>query len=417
MTFAEYATVPRRLIIARALRSLGQGMMVVNFALYLRALGWHAAAIGILLTASGLAGAGLSLLVGWTSDRYGRKAFILTYEALTVSAGLVAMLTPNAILLSAASILASFGRGQGGGAGPFGPAEQAWLAKEVPAIERGNLFSLNAAVGFVGMGLGAFLAGSVTLLGHWFTGASAFRPLFLLVILASATNLIMLSPLKDTHERRGQILELPEAERHEEARVTHQENRSMLKLSVTNALNGLAVGLTGPLIAYWFAVRYGASPAAIGSLMAISFVATGFSNLATGRVSARFGVVRSIVCIRVLGVVMLVLMPLMGTFFWASAFYFIRSLFNRGSVGARQAVSVSLTRDSRRGLASSLNNASMRFPASIGPTIAGYLMDEGNLSLPFFIGAGLQLGYALLYGRLFGHLDHELSSHEAAPST
>ena len=74
--------------------------MVVNFALYLKALGWDAAAIGILLTASGIVGAVLSLGIGYYSDRYGRRRFILTYEALTVAAAAMATIAAAEMLHS-----------------------------------------------------------------------------------------------------------------------------------------------------------------------------------------------------------------------------------------------------------------------------------------------------------------------------
>jgi MFS family permease len=409
LTWREYPTAARRLLLARASRSVGQGMLVVNFVLYLKDLGWHAGVIGLLMSGAGLAGAGLALVIGTVSDRLGRKPFILTYETLTIVAGLVAFLTPNPILLSLAAVLASFGRGQNGGAGPFGPAEQAWLARLVTPAGRSRLFSLNAAVGFVGMGLGALLAGTVAYLHHWWPGAAAFRPLFLLVVAGSTLNWLMLWPLADPPPARP--TRVPSSET--TTRVTREENRALLKLSLSNALNGLAVGLTGPLVSYWFAVRFGSGPALIGGLMALAFVATGFSNLATGRLAEQFGPVRSVVVIRLVGVAFLLAMTVMTSFWWAGLFYVLRSLVNRGSVGARQAVSVSLTRDERRGLASSLNQASMRVPASIGPTIAGYLMDAGNLTLPFLLAAGLQLAYALTYGRFFGHLDHGLRTRGA----
>jgi len=403
--FATYTVVARRLMYARGLRSLGQGMLVVNFALYLKALNWTAGDIGLLLTASGLVGAGLGLGVGYLSDRYGRRSFILAYESITVASALAVTFISSAWIIVLAAMVGSFGRGQNGGAGPFGPAEQAWLTRTVPATVRSRLFSQNAAIGFVGMGIGAALAGTVGLFHPWLSGAAAFRPLFALVFLGSGINLFMLTPLKDDYvaSRAAAPAPAPSA-----ARVTHEENRALLRLSLTNAVNGFAVGLTGPLISYWFAVRFGVGPAAIGGLMAVSFVATGFSNLATGAIAERLGPVRSVVWIRAIGVAMLVGMTLMGNFIWASVFYFTRSLMNRGSVGARQAVSQSLTRDERRGVAASYNMASMRVPASVGPTVAGYLMEDGNLTLPFFLGAGLQLTYALLYGRMFGHMDKSL---------
>jgi len=387
-------------------------MMVVNFALYLRAMGWHAAAIGVLLTASGLVGAALSLGVGYFSDRHGRRRFILAYEVLTVLAGVAAVLTGNPYVLSTAAIVASFGRGQNGGAGPFTPAEQAWIARVIPPTLRSRVFSLNAAVGFVGMGVGAFMAGSVVLFQHVLPGPAAFRPLFLLPALGSAVNLCLIYPLKEeagvkTTRPPSASAVSSSAGRPAES-ATRAENWELAKLSFTNLLNGLAVGLTGPLISYWFAVRFGVSPAAIGTLMAVSFLATGLSNLATGHFADRWGVVRTVAAVRLLGVAMLVLMTVMGSFTWAAVFYFVRSITNRGSVGARQAVSVSLVRDERRGFASSLNVFSMRVPASVGPTVAGYLMDGGNLTLPFFIAAGLQTAYAVSYAWLFRRYNEAL---------
>lgn len=411
MTWSQYAVTVRRLIIARGLRSLGQGMMIVNFALYLKALGWDATAIGLLLTASGLAGALLGLGVGSFSDRHGRKPFILAYETMTIISALAAMLSASPYLIVLASVLAGFGRGQNGGAGPFGPAEQAWLARLVKPEIRSQLFSQNAAVGFTGMGVGALLAGTVQILGSWLPGAEAFRPLFSLLVMGSGINLLMLSRLPDVQSTpaHGRTPNLSAAS----TAVIHQENRNLVKLSLANIMNGLAVGLTGPLISYWFAVKFGAKPAEIGVLMAVSFVATAGSNLVVAKLADRFGVVKSVVAVRVLGVLMLILLPLTGSFVLASVLYFVRSVLNRGSLGTRQAVSLSLTRDERRGLASSLNMASMRVPASVGPTVAGYLMDTDNLSLPFFLGAALQLGYAFTYGKFFGHLDETLSRAKA----
>ncbi len=411
-----YPLIVRRLITARALRSLGQGMMVVNFALYLKALGWHGAAIGILLTASGLLGAGLSLGIGYLSDRHGRRRFILLYEFLTVASGIAAMLTGNVYVISTAAIVASFGRGQSGGAGPFAPAEQAWIARVITPRVRSQVFSLNAAVGFVGMGFGALAAGSVVLFQHVLPGAEAFRPLFALPALGSAVNLFLIFPLREepgvSSRPAPDAKPVPRTTVPRLDPVSRRENWELAKLSFTNLLNGLAVGLTGPLISYWFAVRFGVSPAAIGLLMAVSFVATGFSNLVTGRLAGRYGVVRTVSAVRLVGVVTLVLMTLMGSFAWAAVFYFVRSILNRGSVGARQAVTVSLTRDERRGFASSLNVFSMRVPASIGPTVAGYLMEGGDLTLPFFIAAGLQTAYAVSYARLFRQYNGMLSDRD-----
>jgi len=145
---------------------------VVDFALYLHALGWSSGAIGMVLGASSMVGAALSLMVGTSSDRLRRKPFLLLYEAVVLLGSLAALASANPLVLGGAAILCGFGRGAGGAAGPFSPAEQAWLAEEVVAERRGQVYSLNAALGFFGMGLGALGASlpafwSSVLPGRW----------------------------------------------------------------------------------------------------------------------------------------------------------------------------------------------------------------------------------------------------------
>ena len=64
-----------------------------------------------------------------------------------------------------------------------------------------------------------------------------------------------------------------------------------------------------------------------------------------------------------------------------------------------------MTRAERRGLASSLQNVSIQLPRAIGPLIGGALFATGHLTLPFLLGAALQLGYLILYARFFSHTE------------
>ena len=114
--FRELHPTTKQLLSARALRSIGQGTLVVDFALYLHALQWSAVAIGLLLSASGIFGAALSLLVGTSSDRLRRKPFLLVYETIALLASLAALLTSQSAILAGAAILGGYGRGATGAA-------------------------------------------------------------------------------------------------------------------------------------------------------------------------------------------------------------------------------------------------------------------------------------------------------------
>ena len=144
-----------RLLASRAVRSVAQGALVADLALYLHALHWSGLQIGLTLTAGGLLAAVFSILIGIVSDRLRRRPFLLYNEGLTALCGLAPLVSANVAVLTAAIIVGGFGRGSNGSAGPFAPAEQAWLAEAVPASKRGWIYSLNTAMGFFGMALDA----------------------------------------------------------------------------------------------------------------------------------------------------------------------------------------------------------------------------------------------------------------------
>lgn len=395
----HFRSTTRRLLAARALRSIGQGALVVDFALYLHALHWSGGMIGLVMGGGGLFGSGLGLLVGSASDRLGRRVLLLVYAALSFAANLVALLTAQPALLAAAAIIAGFGRGAGGAAGPFSPVEQAWLAGEIAPHQRGRIFSINMAGGMFGMALGAFLA---MLPAYWqaaLPGALAFRPIFALSALIAVATWFLMLGARETSTRPRPAADA--AEQEQIRNIRRQENRAMGSLLLINTLAGLAIGLTGPLIPYWFALRFHTGPASIAPVMGGTFLATGVLSLVSARLAGRVSLVSIVVWQRLAGALMLVLLPLAPWFWLASLAYALRAILTRSSAGAQQALTVSLVRGERRGLAASLNAASMQLPRSVGLSAAGYLLEAGQLTLPFFVAAALQGIYLLGYRRLF----------------
>lgn len=384
---------------ARFARSIGQGALVVDFALYLKALHWPAGAIGAVLGGSLLFGAILTLAIGPLSDRLGRKTFLLIYEATQILAALAGLLSAQARVLATAAVIGGFGRGANGAAGPFGPVEQAWLAQDVAPDRRGQVFSLNAAGGFLGMGLGALLAG----LPHWLAapglGILAYRVLFLVVLAGSLVCVALILRARDADARPMQRDAPPPAE--DDMALRRRENGLLTRLFLVNALNGAGIGLTGPLISYWFAIRYGEGPGTIGPMMCVVFLLTSISALGAGWLTRRVGIVRAVVAMRIVGLALLVVLPFSPSFGIAAVLYGLRSMLNRGTAGARSALNVSLVRPARRGLAASVGNISVQVPRALGPVLGGVLFQQGFLVLPFLVGAGFQAGYVYLYGRFF----------------
>lgn len=387
----------------RALRSLAQGLFVVDFTLFLKASGWGAAPIGALLTAEGLVGAGLMLAVGILCDRYGRRVFLLAYQALVVLGMIALVLAPLPWTLVLVAVVLSLGRGANGSAGPFGPAEQAWLALAVPHRLRARAFSLNNAVTYVGMGIGAGLAGTVAIFAHILPGPREYLPIFVLTGVIAVVNGLQVWSLREERpaasrpQRRDQPPPPPPPSVADPA-LRRAQNGAILRLMVVNGINALAIGMVGPLIPYWFSVRFGIGPATIGPIYAGTFVVTAVASILTGDLAARTGIVRAVVVTRMFGVALMAALPLLPTYGLAAGAYALRSMANRGSAGARNALGVSIAGDERRGFAASLNGLSMRLPSAIGPALGGWLFSLGNLELPFFLAAGLQLVFLVVFG-------------------
>lgn len=386
---------------ARAARSIGQGALVVAFALYLDALGWSATAIGTLFTAGLLLDAVLVVVSGPLSDRFGRKRFLLVYETLQLGAALAALVGVRGELLALATIVGGFGRGANGSSGPFAPVELAWLSQTLEAVRRGPVYSLNMALGFTGMGLGALLAGLPGLLATSNGPDTAgYRMLFVISLIGSVAALVLLA---GTADRRRPDTSSPAPA--DQQQTQRSENRLLFKLVGINALNGVAIGLVGPLMAYWFAIRYGQGPAAIGGVLAIGYFVTAGSSLLAGRLVRHIGTVSTVAWMRGLGVVILLALPWMPTFWLAAVLHVARSALNRGTAGARQALTVSLVRDHRRGLAASASSMALQLPRAAGPVIAGSLFGTGYLGLPFVIAAGFFSAYIVGFYRVFARHD------------
>jgi len=406
--WAQISPAARRIILARAARSVGQGALVATFTLYLHALHWTAPQIGAALSGGLFVGAALTLWIGPLSDRLGRRQFLLGYELVLMACATLACFTSTPWLLTLAAVLGGFGRGANGAAGPFGPLEQSWLAHGTPPAVRAQIFSLNSTLGMLGMALGAVLGAAphwlaALLPSHW-----AYRSLFLLPLLGSAAGFWLLLLAQDAPSTQAvtpallrqtapaqQTPAIDPAERHT------RENTLLWRLGLVNALNGLGIGMVAPLMAYWYLLRYGHGPASIGPALAASFVCAALGAQLAGWLAQRLGVVRTVVGMRSAGLVLLLLTPLSPVFWAAASLYALRAAANQGTMGVRQALTVSLTGADRRGLAATVNNVSIQIPRAIGPLVGALLLHQGWLIAPFLLAVGFQAAYLVLYQRFF----------------
>ena len=386
---------------ARLCMSAARTVASVVTALYLVAEGFSAVEIGLLFLCVGVATAAVAVCVGMLSDRTGRKPFLVAVPLLAALAAAVYATTRTPALLFVAAALGSFGRGAGAGGGnvgPYQPAESARVAEAVPAAARASAFSrltFFSLLGALAGGLLAALAGNA----HRLSGAAAvaaYRPAFVSASVLAALAGLLAFWLREPRTPR------PAAKGAASIRFPRRSWPALWRLSVTNAVNGLAMGVIGPFMSYWLYRRYGASPASIGVLFAVVNLGSLVSALTAAPLARRLGTVRAIVTVRLIAGALLVPMALAPAFWLAGAIYFVRMVAQRVGLPLRQSFVQDLADPSERASVAALSALPAQATMAGSQVLDGYLLQEVALAAPFVVAAAAQCVTAVLYVGCFG---------------
>ena len=180
--------------------------------------------------------------------------------------------------------------------------------------------------------------------------------------------------------------------------------RLVWRFMVTNATNGLAQGMMGPFVVYWFYKRFGVSAADLGHLYFIINICAAAPYLTIGRVSRRFGAVVTIASSRMLSALMLVAVVLMPTYFAAAALYVIRVLVAVFAIPLRQSFLMGVIEPAERSSAAGFANTPSQVSQSLSAYGAGVLVNYVALSMPLFAASIFQAINALLYYAFFRNI-------------
>ncbi len=414
----------------RALRSFTTAFLTVVFPLYLVQQGQSAATIGIVLTLGSILGAGLVAGVGVVGDRMGRRPVLVGVGLLGAAGALGLAVSGNLAVVIVASGLGGIGRGGGAGSGgafgPFFPAEQPLLAASVPAARRTHAFGRLGFLGVLSAAAGSLVAGLPTLLHHiGLSALDAYRIVFVLGAAGSLAVAAVSLPLRDPRpagpagpaepagpvgsaepagpvgsaEPAGPAVAAGSAEPAGAAGAAVAERsltgagpaadppaiagiapstlttRQLVgRLGLTNALNGFGFGFLGPLLTYWFHVRFGAGPATVGALYTGVNLLSALPYLGAHRLTRRLGAVRTVVVTRGASVVALLAMAAAPTFVVAAALLAARTMCNSLGLPARQAYTMGVADERRRGTVAALGALPSMFTSSVSPVVGGALM-------------------------------------------
>ena len=383
----------------RLIRMFAYGFLSVVLVLYLAQLGLNEVLIGLLLSLTLIGDAAISLWMTTSADRLGRRRILIAGGGLMVFAGFLFALTDRVAILLIAAIIGVISP-SGYEVGPFLAVEQAALSQIVPDERRTQVFGWYNLVGSFATAAGALAAGGMTELLQD-AGMLPLNSYRTIVILYGAIGLLLVL----LFTRLSSSIETAHSD---SARTwfhlgLHRSRRVVLKLSALFGLDAFAGGfVVQSLVAYWFHIRFGVEPGALGGIFFGANIFAGISALGAAWVAARIGLVNTMVFTHLPSNLLLTLVPLMPNLPLAITVLFMRFSISQMDVPPRQSYTMAVVAPDERSAAAGVTGIARSAGAAISPTFAGaFLSNSGLLSAPFFVAGGLKVIYDILLYRSF----------------
>jgi MFS family permease len=389
----------------RVIRMFAYGFLSVMLVLYLAQLGLSEGLIGLLLSLTLIGDAAISLWMTTTADRIGRRRILIAGAGLMLFAGILFAVTDRVALLLIAAIIGVISP-SGYEVGPFLSVEQAALSQIVPDDQRTQVFAWYNLVGSFATAIGALCGGCLTelLQQAGVIPLNSYRTVLFLygvmgVLLAAL--FMRLSPKVEAVHSDGQ----PTPTR----LGLHRSGSIVLKLSTLFGLDAFAGGfVVQSLVAYWFHVRFGVEPAALGGIFFGANILAGISALAAASVAARIGLVNTMVFTHLPSNILLMLVPLMPNLSSAIVVLFARFAISQMDVPPRQSYTMAVVAPDERSAAAGITGIARSIGAAVSPTFAGaFLSNPVLLGVPFFLAGGLKVIYDILLYRSFRHIKED----------
>jgi len=371
---------------SRGIRAFAFSYLNVVFAIYLSRLGHSTVTIGIVFTVAYLSGALLTAVWGYLSDRYGRRKILMLLAVLTIVSNAIYIFFSDLIFIFIAVIVANVGAGGSGGGGsgggPFNPVEEALLAEKCAPDDRNQIYALNFCAGSIMGSLGALVSGLPQYLqeSRGWSAAGSYKPLFGLTILFSIILLFVYGSITEKHQPRKV-----------ERKISKATGTFVTKMSMLSVVDNFGAGMAGALVPYWFYLRFGVELKSLGVIFFASYFLAALSFLSAPIVARRLGVVKTMAFSHALASLLYLTLPLAPTLTLAAGLLIVRSFFAYMDNPLRASFTMAMVESSERGSAAGVTSLARIVPYGISPTISTYLMQTVSLTLPLFIGGGLQL--------------------------
>jgi len=380
-------TDARRILLARALRGFGDGLVSILLAGYLVRLGLGALQVGTIVTGTLLGSAALTLFVGMRPPLAYRR-ILLAASALSVATGVGFASLESFWPLLLVAVVGTLNP-SAGDVTLYIPVEQAFLAGVVPPEDRTRTFAWYNVGGNLGGAVGALAAGIPDLVsrGDPAVTASGERLAFVLYAGLGLVGFWLYSRLPSLSEERPR----------ERSRPLARSRPIVLRLAALFSLDSFGGGLVvQSLLVLWLYRRFDLSTQAVATIFFVAGLLASFSQLLSWRLAERIGLVETMVYTHLPANVFLMLAGLMPTAPLAVTFLLLRMALSQMDVPARQSYVMAVVPPEERLAASTLTNVPRSLASAAAPLLSGAMLERSTFGWPLILGGGLKAAYDLL---------------------
>ncbi|HEU5096779.1 MAG TPA: MFS transporter [Reyranella sp.] len=386
----------RRVLIARALRAVADGYVSILLPAYLLALGLDAFRVGVVSTATLLGSAGLTLLAGLITNRFGHRRPLIAAGLLMAVTGLgfagLQAFWPLLIVAFVGTVNPSTGD-----VSVFLPLEQSLLARSVADRDRTALFVRYSLAGSLMGALGALLAAVPDLVTRY-TGVAPLQAMQGMFLLYAAIGLAAAA----IYGRIGE----PRPDRDDARQAPLGPSKGIVyRLTALFAVDAFGGGLlVQSIVALWLFQVFGISAASVAGLFFWTGILSAASFLAAGPIARRIGLVRTMVFTHLPSSFCLLAIPFAHDLGLVIALLLLRSLLSQMDVPTRTSYVMAVVTPPERPAAASLTSVPRSLSAAVGPVVSGALIGLSAFGWPFLIGGLVKIGYDLALLAMFSRV-------------
>jgi MFS family permease len=387
------ASLVALLYLARGLRGFGDGFAIIVLPAYMTALGYDAAAVGLVATASLLGTASLTLSVGWIAPRHDLRALLIFGAGLMVATGLAFSNVEHFALIALVAFIGTINP-SGGDLGVLVPLEHAVLAGAADA-KRTQVFARYSLVGALCTAAGS-LAASVpdVLTAHGAAPLTAIRLMFYAYAALGIASALLY--------RR-----LPHAQGEEKvaAAPLGPSRKTVYRLATLFSIDAFAGGFVAQsLLVLWLFERFDLSLSAAGLFFFWSSTLAAFSYPVAAWIARRAGLVNTMVFTHIPSSMFLILAAFSPNLYVALGLLLLRAALSQMDVPTRTSYVMAVVTPAERPAAASVTAVPRSLASSISPAISGLLLTTAFTGLPLVVCGTLKIAYdiALLFS--FRHI-------------